>query len=63
MPMLMLDRKKDMAMGNETVYRDRSGGGFDYFTYSEGRRVFISSDTFWKMVRQGCDFVFVKQNV
>lgn len=54
-------RQKGREEGDqmEKVYRDREGGRWVYFTYSDGQRVFITKGQADLMVRQGAALVEV----
>lgn len=52
-------RVKRMATG-ETVYRERANGRLEFWTYSEGQRVFLSRDLAERMERQGAIIVTVE---
>jgi len=44
----------------ETIYRERANGRFEFWTYSDGRRVYISAATAERMRQQGARLVNVK---
>ena len=44
----------------ETIYREQSGGRWEYWTYSDGQRIRISEATARKMERQGARIIHVK---
>ena len=52
-------RVKRMATG-ETVYRERANGRFEFWTYSDGQRVYLSQDLAERMERQGAILVRVE---
>lgn len=43
----------------ETVYREKSGGRWNYWTYAEGLRVMLSAAQYEKMMNQGARSVRV----
>ena len=43
----------------ETVYRERSNGQWEYWLYSDHRRVFVSHTMAMKIARQGARLVTV----
>ncbi len=43
----------------ETVYRERANGNFEFWTYSDGQRIYISQKFAEKMRSQGAKLVVV----
>ena len=44
----------------ETIYRERANGRDEYWTYSDGARVYISKAQCERMLRQGARLVLVR---
>ena len=44
----------------ETVYKEYSSARWNFWTYSEGRIIYISQKTFDLMVKQGAKIVIMK---
>ena len=47
-------------MTRDTVYKERANGRFEFWTYSDGRRVMISEVFAQLMLRQGAKLVISK---
>jgi hypothetical protein len=49
----------NMTWGVDTYYVERANGRFEYWTYCEGRKVYVSKATVDKAVKQGDKLVHV----
>lgn len=44
----------------DTIYRERANGQFEYWTYAEGRKYYVSAKWAEKQISRGENLVIVK---
>lgn len=50
----------NMTVGVDTYYRERANGRWEYWTYCEGRKIFVSERIVTKAVKQRDKLVHVR---
>lgn len=43
-----------------TVYKMRGNGRWEFWTYSDRQRIYISAKRYWEMINQGARSVYVR---